>query len=357
MLTKMTEEDWVLVLEVFHACRSRRGDKGRDDRKFFEALHYFTVHNITWRALPAEFGSWNSIWKRFWRLSRSGVFETFFEALAALSERAHLVQMFELDRHPRACVGGRRKRGQDGEALGRSRGGFSTKIHLKTDLDGYPIGFHLTGGEASDSRNFEVLLALGPDVDPRAVVADKGYDAKTNREAATLRAIHRGYVDDTAPAAVDHAIHDLFGHVEDRVEIGANDRIPVGLAHFLERGIAGYTRVVDQNVDGSDLFGNPCDALLAGIEIRNVDRVCAEFATAGLVFGDPFLGFRVGGRMGNHNPVAGRVHFRADRIAKPAHSARDYCNAHECPPCLNAEVNEFSGVMSQTLSPTRSRGC
>ena len=95
MLTKMTEEDWVLVLEVFHACRSRRGDKGRDDRKFFEALHYFTVHNITWRALPAEFGAWNSIWKRFWRLSRSGVFETFFETLASLSERAHLVQMFD----------------------------------------------------------------------------------------------------------------------------------------------------------------------------------------------------------------------------------------------------------------------
>jgi hypothetical protein len=37
-------------------------------------------------------------------------------------------------------------------------------------------------GEASDSRNFEVLLDLGPDVDPRAVVADKDYDAKTNRE-------------------------------------------------------------------------------------------------------------------------------------------------------------------------------
>ncbi len=65
----------------------------------------------------------------------------------------------------------------------------STKIHLKTDLDGYPIGFHLTGGEASDSRNFEVLLDLGPDVDPRAVVADKGYDAKTNREAARNRGI------------------------------------------------------------------------------------------------------------------------------------------------------------------------
>ena len=52
-----------------------------------------------------------------------------------------------------------------------------------------PAGVHLTGGEASDSRNFEVLLDLGPDVDPRAVVADKGYDAKTNREAARNRGI------------------------------------------------------------------------------------------------------------------------------------------------------------------------
>jgi len=71
------------------------GDKGRDDRKFLEALHYFSVHNITWRALPASFGNWNSVWKRFWRLSQSGVFEAFFEALAAMSTTAHLVQMFD----------------------------------------------------------------------------------------------------------------------------------------------------------------------------------------------------------------------------------------------------------------------
>ena len=95
MLTAMTEDDWAIVLQVFRAVRSRRGDKGRDDRRFLEALHYFTVHNITWRALPVEFGHWNSIWKRFWRLSRAGVFEAFFNALAALSESAHLVQMFD----------------------------------------------------------------------------------------------------------------------------------------------------------------------------------------------------------------------------------------------------------------------
>jgi transposase len=95
MLTRMTERDWAVVLKVFRAACSQRGDKGRDDRKFLEALHYFTVHNITWRALPAQFGHWNSVWKRFWRLSRSGVFEAFFQALAQMSPTAHLVQMFD----------------------------------------------------------------------------------------------------------------------------------------------------------------------------------------------------------------------------------------------------------------------
>jgi hypothetical protein len=36
----MIEEDWVLVREVFYACRSRRGNKGWDDRKFLDALHF-----------------------------------------------------------------------------------------------------------------------------------------------------------------------------------------------------------------------------------------------------------------------------------------------------------------------------
>src|SRR5215213_4244582 len=95
MLTRMTEEDWATVLEVFRACRSRRGAKGRNDRIFLEAVHDFCVHTITWRALPAECGNWNSVWKRFWRLSQAGVFEAFFDALAAMSQTAHLVQMFD----------------------------------------------------------------------------------------------------------------------------------------------------------------------------------------------------------------------------------------------------------------------
>jgi transposase len=95
MLTKMTDADWEIVVEAFRAARSRRGDKGRDDRKFLEALHYFAVHNVTWRALPAEFGNWNSVWKRFWRLSQRGVFEAMLAILAETSRTAHLVQMVD----------------------------------------------------------------------------------------------------------------------------------------------------------------------------------------------------------------------------------------------------------------------
>src|SRR6202162_4776928 len=88
MLTQMSDADWEIVVAAFVAARSRRGDKGRDDRKFLEALHYFTVHNITWRALPAEFGKWNSVWKRFWRVSQRGVFEAMLALLAEMSGTA-----------------------------------------------------------------------------------------------------------------------------------------------------------------------------------------------------------------------------------------------------------------------------
>jgi hypothetical protein len=47
-------------------------------------------------ARPARsLGPWNSVWKRFDRLSKAGVFEAFFDALASMSSSAHLIQMFD----------------------------------------------------------------------------------------------------------------------------------------------------------------------------------------------------------------------------------------------------------------------
>jgi transposase len=95
MSTKMSQEDLTNAVTVFRACLPRSGAKGGDDPLFLESLHYFTVHNITWRALPERFGKWNSVWKRFDRLSKAGVFEAFFDALAGMSTTAHLIQMFD----------------------------------------------------------------------------------------------------------------------------------------------------------------------------------------------------------------------------------------------------------------------
>jgi hypothetical protein len=54
------------------------------------------LFNVTWRALPERSGRWNSVWKRFDRLSRSGVFEIFFDHLAALSP-SYVLSMRERD--------------------------------------------------------------------------------------------------------------------------------------------------------------------------------------------------------------------------------------------------------------------
>ena len=126
MSTKMNEADWGRAVEVFRACLPARGAKARDDRLFLEALHYFTVHNLTWRALPERFGHWNSVWKRFDRLGKAGVFEDYFAMLAGLSETAHLVQMFDstvIRAHVSAAgaKGGRRARRLAARGAGSER--------------------------------------------------------------------------------------------------------------------------------------------------------------------------------------------------------------------------------------------
>jgi hypothetical protein len=59
-----------------------------------------------------------------------------------MSSSAHLIQMFD-STIVRACVGRRSKGGQEVQALGRSRGGFTTKIHAKSDASGDIIAFDL----------------------------------------------------------------------------------------------------------------------------------------------------------------------------------------------------------------------
>src|SRR5271163_4665855 len=57
MSTKMDEDDWAHTLAVFRACLPRRGRKAEDDRRFLEALHFFTVENVRWRGRPEQKGA------------------------------------------------------------------------------------------------------------------------------------------------------------------------------------------------------------------------------------------------------------------------------------------------------------
>jgi transposase len=78
------------------------------------------------------------------------------------------------------CLGSGRKRGIHQRALGRSRGGFTSKIHCLGDARGRPIAFHLTPGEAADCKAYDTLIDL-PEQPPDALLADKAYDTDAIR--------------------------------------------------------------------------------------------------------------------------------------------------------------------------------
>ena len=64
--------------------------------------------------------------------------------------------------------------------MGRSRGGFGTKIHAAVNPLGHPVAMHLSGANAADSPHLPALIA---GVEAAAVLADKGYDSDANRAA------------------------------------------------------------------------------------------------------------------------------------------------------------------------------
>jgi transposase len=84
------------------------------------------------------------------------------------------------------------------EALGRSQGGVSTKLHLRAEGSGKPITVVLTGGERHEQLVLEALLDQGavrrpgrgrPRLRPRRVAGDKGYSSPTVRHRLRRRGI------------------------------------------------------------------------------------------------------------------------------------------------------------------------
>src|SRR5262252_2312875 len=132
-----------------------------------------------WRDLPGTYGPRTTCYNRFVRWRRAGVWDQIMEALAAGRDSA--VQMIDtsvvrVHQHG-ACIADNNQ-----EAMGRSRGGLTSKIHAVVDTNGLPVHLALTPGEAHDNRLCSVLLsALLPQT---MLLADRGYDADWIRELA-----------------------------------------------------------------------------------------------------------------------------------------------------------------------------
>ena len=126
---------------------------------------------------------------RFARWSKLGVWDAVFETLASLGPPAdaeHAIDSTIVRAHQHAA--GVKGGYQNQEALGRSRGGFTTKIHVRTDASGRPLAFELTGGQAHDVKGYDALIELC-EAQPGKLLGDKGYDADAIRDDLAERGI------------------------------------------------------------------------------------------------------------------------------------------------------------------------
>ena len=181
----LTDAEWELVGPLLS---TERGRPGHGNRRLLDGILWRAREGARWRAIPARYGKWNTVWRRFARWRDLGVFEAVFAALAesgAAEERVQMLDSTTIRAHQHAAGA---KGGQQDQALGRSRGGFSTKLHLRCDARGLPLALVLTPGEAHETRAFGDLvedLAAGT----RCLIGDMGYDADWLRQELLLRGV------------------------------------------------------------------------------------------------------------------------------------------------------------------------
>jgi len=142
-------------------------------RKFVEAIYYMCRSGCQWRLLPYYYGSWRAIHKRFKSWSKHKIWEKLFES-AQKDPDMEWAMIDSTVVRAHACSAGYGKDTQEQEALGRSKGGFSTKVHALVDALGNPLKFILTAGQRHDITQAKQLSSGVTDA---SVIADTAYDA------------------------------------------------------------------------------------------------------------------------------------------------------------------------------------
>ncbi|MFE4391349.1 IS5 family transposase [Streptomyces sp. NPDC056844] len=202
----LTDAQWARIEPLLPDRAPKRGGRWRDHRQVIDAIAFNYRTGTPWTDLPEHFGSWKGAHNRLRKWAADGAWERVFTALLAQADaEGDLDRVVSVDStivraHPHA-VGARQKGGPadepDDHALGRSRGGLTTKIHLAADSRCRPLAFVLTPGQAGDAPMLpKVMVQLRlprpigrPRTTPDVVLADKTYPSRVIRTRLRQRGI------------------------------------------------------------------------------------------------------------------------------------------------------------------------
>ncbi|MGW8779478.1 IS5 family transposase [Streptomyces sp. NPDC055796] len=204
---ELTNSEWELLAPLIPSAG--RGRPRAEDRRVVNGMVYKIRTGVSWRDLPERYGPWKSVYTRFRRYAIDGVFTRALQRIQARADAAGDIDwLVQIDStivraHQHAAATGRKggstaRTNRNDHALGRSRGGLTTKIHLACDGRGRPLAVLLTPGQRHDSICARPLLerirvprtGLGrPRRRPGHVITDKAYSSRGFRAYLRKRGI------------------------------------------------------------------------------------------------------------------------------------------------------------------------
>src|SRR5271163_1846109 len=119
----LTDAQWAKMEPHCLGKPSDPGRSGGNNRLFVEAVLWIARTGSPWRDLPKQFGKWNSVFVRYRDWGKAGVFKRLFDA--ASDEPDMEYAMVDATRF---TVTDRAQKGSQNQAIGKSKGGMTTKI-------------------------------------------------------------------------------------------------------------------------------------------------------------------------------------------------------------------------------------
>ena len=155
-------------------------------RESIEGILWRLRTGAPWRDLPLSFGPWQTVYNRFNRWSKNGVWSVLFEHVKALHEIDNEWNFMDgtyVKVHQHASGG---IEPNTEKTIGKSRGGNTSKIHMLCDAHGNPLIFMLTAGNIHDVSMGGALISASS---AENIVGDKGYDAEYLRDLAATKEV------------------------------------------------------------------------------------------------------------------------------------------------------------------------